>query len=305
MEKRSFSERLAEERKKRGYTQKQIAEALGVSTQAVSKWETGDNEVDVSTLCRLAAFYEESPAVFFEEEKPDKDSVQTMLGELPPAEAAQRWLLLQYDAILGMYRSLKRTGQGRYGQAIRDLRPPRGLYPPDGISADQARTSAAVMEMDCPDLFGLLATGPDANLGLLILPHEEKYAWMDTEEERLQALFRVLAMPGAMKCLRFLLSQPNDRFFSAACLAEVAGIGEEEMAEFLHAAAGQLLCVPQRVRREGREEEILYRSRFRTELAGILTLARLMLPFRLGRDPIRYGYTIGWGGRLPEKEAQQ
>ena len=304
MEKRSFSARLAEERKKRGYTQKQIAEALGVSVQAVSKWETGDNGMDVATLSRLASFYGESPAVFFEVEKPAPDSVEEMLGELPPAEAAQRWLLLHYKALLGMYQSLKSSGQGRYGKSIHGLCPPRVLYPPEGLWEDQAQTSAAVIGLENPDLFGLLATGPDANLSLLILPHEEQYAWMDSEEERLRELFRVLAMPGAMKCLRFLLSQPKDRYFSAVFLAGVAGVREEEMAEFLQAAAGQLLCVPTPVRRES-GEEVLYRSRFRTELAGILTLARLMLPFRLERDPLRYGWTIGAEGRLPEKEAQK
>ena len=67
MDKISFTARLVRERRRRGYTQKQIAEALGVSNRTYSKWETGENEMDVSTLCRLSALYSLSPAAFFAE----------------------------------------------------------------------------------------------------------------------------------------------------------------------------------------------------------------------------------------------
>ena len=36
-----ISERLQELRKKEGYSQEQVAEMLGLSRQAISKWESG------------------------------------------------------------------------------------------------------------------------------------------------------------------------------------------------------------------------------------------------------------------------
>lgn len=37
-----LSEKIAGERKKQGWSQEELAERLGVSRQAVSKWESGD-----------------------------------------------------------------------------------------------------------------------------------------------------------------------------------------------------------------------------------------------------------------------
>lgn len=52
--KEEFGEKVAEYRKKKGYTQKELAELLGVSNKAVSKWETGNSLPDISLLAPLS-----------------------------------------------------------------------------------------------------------------------------------------------------------------------------------------------------------------------------------------------------------
>jgi len=47
--------RISEQRKKLGLTQEQLAESIGVSAQAVSKWENGHNLPDIDNLLELAA----------------------------------------------------------------------------------------------------------------------------------------------------------------------------------------------------------------------------------------------------------
>lgn len=49
-----FAENLAVLRKRAGYTQETLAEALGVSRQAVGKWESGQGLPEASTLLTLA-----------------------------------------------------------------------------------------------------------------------------------------------------------------------------------------------------------------------------------------------------------
>lgn len=49
-----FEERLLETRKNRGMSQETLAEKIGVSRQAVSKWETGEAQPDYAKLIALA-----------------------------------------------------------------------------------------------------------------------------------------------------------------------------------------------------------------------------------------------------------
>ena len=44
---------IADERKKKGYTQTDLADKLGISNRTVSKWETGNGFPDVSLLLPL------------------------------------------------------------------------------------------------------------------------------------------------------------------------------------------------------------------------------------------------------------
>lgn len=54
---RSFCDFIRELRKQRNLTQEQIAEAFGVSSQAISKWETGTSYPDISLLPIIADYF--------------------------------------------------------------------------------------------------------------------------------------------------------------------------------------------------------------------------------------------------------
>ena len=58
---RSLGEALRDHRQRCGMTQEYVAEALGVSRQAVSKWETGAAEPSTSNLLALAKLYGVDP----------------------------------------------------------------------------------------------------------------------------------------------------------------------------------------------------------------------------------------------------
>ena len=58
---RSLGEVLKDHRQQSGMTQEYVAEALNVSRQAVSKWETGAAEPSTSNLLALAKHYGVDP----------------------------------------------------------------------------------------------------------------------------------------------------------------------------------------------------------------------------------------------------
>lgn len=57
MDMKKIGAKIAEERKKIGYTQESLAEKLNISPQAVSKWETGAGLPEASTLIELSTLF--------------------------------------------------------------------------------------------------------------------------------------------------------------------------------------------------------------------------------------------------------
>lgn len=55
-----IAERFQKLRRKAGYSQEQTAELLGISRQAVSKWESGQGKPDLDNLVRLTEIYNTS-----------------------------------------------------------------------------------------------------------------------------------------------------------------------------------------------------------------------------------------------------
>lgn len=76
-----LNERLSELRKNHGLTQSELGAKLNVSAQAISKWELGSSEPDITTLTRLAEIYKTTLAQLLDpSEASQKGSVQKSSG---------------------------------------------------------------------------------------------------------------------------------------------------------------------------------------------------------------------------------
>ena len=74
IDKAAFGAFLAEQRKAKGYTQKELAEKLFISDKAVSKWERGLSMPDISLLVPLAEILDVSVTELLEGKKLDRAS---------------------------------------------------------------------------------------------------------------------------------------------------------------------------------------------------------------------------------------
>ena len=70
---RSLGEVLKEHRMRCSMTQEFVAEAMGVSRQAVSKWETGTADPSTSNLLKLAKLYGVTPEELIRAVQPQQE----------------------------------------------------------------------------------------------------------------------------------------------------------------------------------------------------------------------------------------
>ena len=80
-----FNETLAMLRKSRGLTQEQLAEQLGVSRQAIARWESGETAPDVYILSDLSEIFEVSADNLLN----GVNETSASAAALPPAEPAE------------------------------------------------------------------------------------------------------------------------------------------------------------------------------------------------------------------------
>lgn len=125
MNREKFIENLKSIREERCFTQKQVAEALGVSDRTYSKWETGDTEPGIELICRLAEFYGCAATDFFAEKTPkESNPVRAELRDLTPVQAMLRTRDIQMEGQLSDdHQTQDRTLHQTVHRASADQRP--------------------------------------------------------------------------------------------------------------------------------------------------------------------------------------
>ncbi len=84
----ALSEKLYVLRKKSGLSQEQLAEQLGVSRQAISKWESGVSSPESNKLIAISNYFHVSlDDLMKEDNEQSKDATQAVQREVPQAAA--------------------------------------------------------------------------------------------------------------------------------------------------------------------------------------------------------------------------
>lgn len=125
----AFKEQLKKARQGKGLTQKQVADALGVSKQTITAYEAGTREPDLLKLVKLSEALDTTPDELLEtnkaptpqveEQGPTEEQLNQILIALPVV--VKRQVVSLVDAILGPPIQLSETSTARMAKLAAEL----------------------------------------------------------------------------------------------------------------------------------------------------------------------------------------
>ncbi len=268
-----FGDNLKRIRKEKGITQEQLADAVGVSAQAVSKWEQGSFP-DASLLPAAADYLGVKIDELFGRREEHVDLEQLIVRELNAAERDEEgnmlygaegeksrmhcvWRLCHLLACAYMrcsnIREFSRmTVEGNmWNDAFTQIVDEGGF-----LQAKLNRQFQYFLVMPQPD------EGYD-NPGALAYRE-------DTVE-----LFRFLGQPNVLRVLTFLAEQNQRIFFDCETLREELGIDPANAQEIVEGLMRFRLVVQAELKRGG-ENEAIYQYRLDCNLISFLTFAHVL-----------------------------
>lgn len=206
-------EQILKFRKEKGFTQRELGEAIGVSSSAVSQWESGGTP-DISLLPALSDILGVTVDALFgrtEARREDmEEAVRGYIASMPEEKRVERTVSLMRRAAL--YGSLDKVADIMDFDSVNEGSGETVLIAGDGfitaiLSGGQSFLSAA--------------WGREGNLADLLSPGEDAVR-----------LFGLLSSPDALRLLVRLYSEaPRHR--TAGVLAKLAGIERGEAEEIL------------------------------------------------------------------------
>ena len=215
----SIGKKIAELRKARGITQDELARHVGVSAQAVSKWENG-GVPDTELLPKIAEFFQVSIDSLFARGGNDSVYIRNVLmeylAEVKPSERMER----VFDICWDMERVLVMGEKNTWGGTVADMQ----------LSIGEGNQSNSTMMCD----YGFTRMGIGTlSKYFLIVPEAEdkKAAYVDGVDYA--GFFRELSDSTFLNALLMLYQREHGKAFTDELLVHSMGITEEKAAEIM------------------------------------------------------------------------
>lgn len=269
-DKEQFQNTLVSLRKERGLTQAALAEVLGVSDKTYSKWETGENEPNLTAIFRLAEYYGVSSDIFVgTNTRRSRFDMEEMIYEtidaLPQEDAVQKSFELQFYAIRGL---------ARYSFLPQNEKLAHSAVTPPLNRVNHQNGITAYADTDA---YTMMYNGTDANIALSLMPTEDNYDWLVSERDKLSNYLSLLGDPDMLRCLPHMLDRTFSNRFSAEYLAKHADVSTDKVTELLNRAVSLGICT-KNTAHLGSHTVDLYSILADFMLLGILVLTHLSLP---------------------------
>lgn len=220
-----LSDRIAELRKERGLTQEQLGQLVGVSAQAVSKWEKG-GAPDVELLPALADRLGVTIDTLFGRSQEEIEDMPQMLTRWLEAIPAERRPDQLFRLLATTFTSLTTMGHDFYIDMSGTVLP--SCYTP---GHDWLRSV-----LDLTNAICLAIPAEDFPFYMLLPEPQEGYASQLASDDEYRSLFSALSIEGSLELLRYLYGQ-KEAFYSIPALANRVGLPQEQVGSVVEALA--------------------------------------------------------------------
>ena len=203
----TFGEVVRAERIKKGLTQEKLGELLGVSSQAVSKWETTTCYPDAELLVPLANALDISLDALFRNGQVTERDAALMIFSLMQKEKEREG---------GKpFELIRRLCWGTIGATFGIFEPTPAVDGMSSVVSDDGFTEAS-----CEPYAPFFSVFPEPENG-----------WGEAigDGEELRSVFAALGAPSVMKALLFLLTKESEYLFEPSLLTKELGIDAGEL----------------------------------------------------------------------------
>ena len=211
----NISETIARLRKEKNVTQEAVAQAVGVSTQAVSKWENGGLP-DVELLPAIADYFGVSVDMLFGREISAgnlEEAITRRFASMPEEDRME----LAFQLAWVMERALFRPDAKDHDIAAIRAAHKCGTQQYSRITLDSGFTQMGLAPLSY----------------FLLVPENEDFKAKLTDGVDFSELFADLAMPDVLDAFLLLYARPTDKFFTAGLLEKTLGMTAERSEEVM------------------------------------------------------------------------
>lgn len=270
-----FNTNLKEIRKNKGITQEQLAEAVGVTAQAASKWEM-NGYPDTPLLPHIADFLGVSVDELFGRKNKElsiEDKVIQYLKTIPENEVMQKCMDMT-RVFFCFY-----TGGERYTSV------------PDYVfnSADSHIFSCITNHL------GWMQSRITERLQYFLLMPEPKNGYDDLlkYDESYVKLFKFLSMPNALRVMYFLAGRSTNTFFTVDAIAKEVNIDGKNAKEIVEKML-ELKFVSNAKLSSDKGSETIYQYNADCNFVSFMTFAYILM-----NQPNNYNYQSNPRGCVP------
>lgn len=272
--KEEFKKRLLTLRKDKNATQQNVAEVIGISDKTYSKWETGENEPDLTSLSKLADYFGVAPSYLLGDETKNttEENIKREFEGLSAEDKIDKAFECQFYAIKTLASSWFRDST-----AFEQLNNKESRIPENRTAPDYAKDAGFMTAFALNDVYSMMYNGSDANIALTIMPAKDRYSWLTTKQSEIAKYLTLLGDEDMLRCLPFMLSSGQEGYYTADFIASQTGISPEKAAQLLDSCCDFTIC-DKVTAHIGKETVETYTTIVNDTLTGILTLTYLLLP---------------------------